>query len=1242
MKQKRTFLFSITMIVMLVSSLVFQVTPAAAAAGINQDFRSGSASGWNLSGSATLTSGGADPVGDGWLRLTSTTMDQAGSAIYNSTAFPSSGGLQVSFSYASYGGTGADGFTFYLIDGSTVTPTVGGTGGALGYAWKHTTTVNEPGVTNGYVGIGFDEYGNFANDFDTNANPYGTGGYATGTTPGITVRGPGNLFDAGSFPYRTRANMTIATGSRAGAKNVTITITSTHLLTVVVDGTTYISSVDIGAMPTTFKMGFSASTGGSTNYHEIRDLTVTGLTPSTTTVVTSGSPSVIGNSVTFTATVTGGGATPTGNVAFYRSATYLGTSALDGAGVATYPTSALGLGAHTITAKYLGDSTYAVSKGMVGQTVIACSAPTITSLSIVAGPLGGGTGLTITGTNFYSTGDTCAPTGVTFGGAAGTSFVVTSPTTANIITPTALLAGVPAGGQVNVVVTGSPAGSSAPLVKGFVYVPPPTINNYNLGRDAGGLSITLTGTNFASNYGVGANWEVDSVTIGGNGTVCPGPNNATTLTCTTPANTIVSADADLVNVRVTTPGGDTLGLNGGSGGTGAYLYVPPPTISTLSLDIGPTTGGSPVVITGTYFKSLAPWGPYAITWTTNPLTFGGTPPSSYTVNSATQITTTTPAHVPGTVSVAATTPGGTTAPNTLFTYVQGSDLGVEPNYGPAAGGTTVILRGHGFTGTTGFLFGGSSATCTVNSDVQITCTTPAHASGLVEIILSGGPSGTRNYPNAFNYIPNPVAGVTPSTGPTNGGTTVTITGTNFSAATGVTFGGASAASFTIVDATHITAVTPPHSAGTVNVNITGGTPASFASAFTFVPPQFYADIYPNYGPVFGGTSVTITGVGFTGATAVTFGGTSATSFVVNSDTVITAVTPVHVAGMVDVVVTRPSGPLNYVNSFTFTGTNLPLAPASVPANSVHILETNSPNQLSITFNMDMIHVGSGDPNWASSALNPANYMLVGEGSNEIIETETCLGGPRGDDLVITINSVASYDPKTFTVVLNVNNGYPLPVHGVNGTIGDYRLFACGTTSIRNLAGVKLNGGLDDTRFNFTIDPVAALPATGFAPDRVTALPVQPASQSYAGLGDFWLEIPRLGVQMSIVGIPQSGNTWDVSWLGSNAGWLQGTAFPTWNGNSVITGHVWNADNTAGPFIYLNTLWYGDRIIIHAWGQQYTYEVRSVMQVRPDSVTAAFAHKATPWLTLTTCRSWDANSGTYRYRVLVQAVLVDVK
>ena len=144
------------------------------------------------------------------------------------------------------------------------------------------------------------------------------------------------------------------------------------------------------------------------------------------------------------------------------------------------------------------------------------------------------------------------------------------------------------------------------------------------------------------------------------------------------------------------------------------------------------------------------------------------------------------------------------------------------------------------------------------------------------------------------------------------------------------------------------------------------------------------------------------------------------------------------------------------------------------------------------------------------------------------------------------------------------------------------------------------------------------------------------------MGDFWLEIPRLGVRMNIVGVPESGDSWDVSWLGDQAGWLNGTAYPTSDGNSVLTGYVYLANGQPGPFVSLNTLWWGDQIVVHDGAVQYIYEVRSVEQVTPDSVGAAFQHETLPWITLVTCRGYDESSNSYRYRVLVGAVLVSVK
>ena len=171
---------------------------------------------------------------------------------------------------------------------------------------------------------------------------------------------------------------------------------------------------------------------------------------------------------------------------------------------------------------------------------------------------------------------------------------------------------------------------------------------------------------------------------------------------------------------------------------------------------------------------------------------------------------------------------------------------------------------------------------------------------------------------------------------------------------------------------------------------------------------------------------------------------------------------------------------------------------------------------------------------------------------------------------------------------------------------------------------------------------AAVPSTGFAPQQVTVLSAQPAAKSYTELGDLWLEIPRLGVQMSIVGVPLTNGTWDVSWLGKNAGWLNGSAYPTWSGNSVLTGHVYDAFGNPGPFVHLNQLWWGDQVIVHAGGAKYIYSVREVLQIQPNDQAAMMKHQTQPWITLVTCRGYDQTSNSYKYRVLVRAVLVDVK
>ena len=516
------------------------------------------------------------------------------------------------------------------------------------------------------------------------------------------------------------------------------------------------------------------------------------------------------------------------------------------------------------------------------------------------------------------------------------------------------------------------------------------------------------------------------------------------------------------------------------------------------------------------------------------------------------------------------------------------------------------------------------------------------------------PTDSINYGNAakdvsINVTPPPAPTITSISldiGPTIGNSPVVITGTNFTGGT-VSFGG-TAATCTVDSDTQITCTTPAHTVGAVDVAVT--TPGGITtpnSLFTYVGAVY--SIFPNFGPTAGGTTVTIldsTGVGFIDVTAVTFGGIPAASFKVDSAIQITAVTPAHVSSMVDVTVNAPTGSqgnYNYPGGFTYYGADIPLALISIPVTGSTLPFSESPSQLQVGFNVDILHVSASDADWASSAINPANYLLVSFGPNGVLNTQSCLAGIQGDDERVTINSV-SYDLPSHTVTLNINNGLPL-------SAGNYQLLACGTTSIRDLNGVKLNAGLQDTRFTFVIDTasdtptvkesgqVGILPATGFAPNQVTLLPKQDVP--YAGMGDLWLEIPSLSVRMNIVGVPQTEDSWDVKWLGKDAGYLAGSAYPTHSGNSVLTGHVWDARNQPGPFVNLGKLKYGNLIKIHASGQVYTYEVRENRLIGPRNVNAVMKHEELTWVTLLTCETYNSDSGSYAYRRMVKAVLISV-
>ena len=117
---------------------------------------------------AYLTSGNnynsGDPINQGWLRLTEAAKNRAGYA-YIDKSFPSTLGVSIEFEYKSWRNqsdpyNGADGFSIFLFDATTPFR-IGAYGGSLGYANRNAPSNGMPGA---YLGIGIDEFGDFANN----------------------------------------------------------------------------------------------------------------------------------------------------------------------------------------------------------------------------------------------------------------------------------------------------------------------------------------------------------------------------------------------------------------------------------------------------------------------------------------------------------------------------------------------------------------------------------------------------------------------------------------------------------------------------------------------------------------------------------------------------------------------------------------------------------------------------------------------------------------------------------------------------------------------------------------------------------------------------------------------------------------------------------------------------------------------------------------------------------------------
>ncbi len=153
-----------------------------------------------------------------------------------------------------------------------------------------------------------------------------------------------------------------------------------------------------------------------------------------------------------------------------------------------------------------------------------------------------------------------------------------------------------------------------------------------------------------------------------------------------------------------------------------------------------------------------------------------------------------------------------------------------------------------------------------------------------------------------------VASVAPSSGPTTGGTQVTISGDYFQSGAAVLFGSSATPSATVASASSIVAVTPAGAAGAVTVTVVNpdGRAGALASGFTYLlSPPSVSSVSPGLGLDTGGTTVTVTGAAFQSGATVVFGGSPLTSVSLVDANTLTGRTPAHAIGWVAVTVTNP-------------------------------------------------------------------------------------------------------------------------------------------------------------------------------------------------------------------------------------------------------------------------------------------------------------------------------------------------
>jgi YVTN family beta-propeller protein len=233
---------------------------------------------------------------------------------------------------------------------------------------------------------------------------------------------------------------------------------------------------------------------------------------------------------------------------------------------------------------------------------------------------------------------------------------------------------------------------------------------------------------------------------------------------------------------------------------------------------------------------------------------------------------------------------------------------ISPNTGPRGGGTTVTIKGRGFLGTTAIRFGIRPATdFAVLSDTTLTVTVPSATRSAVPVTVTA--SGGTAIVGQYYYRRLPVVDqISATSGPMNGGDTVTLTGQRFVGVKTVRFGTLDALA-TVLSDTLLTVTVPPSAlAHAVPVYLVNPGGVSNSLSYTYIGSPTITSISPTSGPRTGSRIVNLNGTFLSNVTSVTFGGVPALSIKVMSSLKVQTVTPAtSTPGPVAVVATTSTG-----------------------------------------------------------------------------------------------------------------------------------------------------------------------------------------------------------------------------------------------------------------------------------------------------------------------------------------------